>query len=231
MQYTREVGFEAISFSKTNFWSCFLSVVSRGLVWIGIACLPAMIFLLCGAAIFFVDEAVGGAFLLLTMVPFFIVVFAVLQFVGATVYLEKARGTELPLIIRPQLKTLWRFFLCGCISLLILIPAYLFFVLPGIILRQRLRLAFIFVLDGMGPIASLEKSWAITRPATWDLVALSFFIFGLFLFDGFVSAIFPWPIKALVNGMDFLIGIFIRIGFARLYVLLNQREFEKREAE
>lgn len=60
------------------------------------------------------------------------------------------------------------------------------FVIPGIIFAVRLQFyPYLIVEHGLGPIAAMKRSWAISRGQTWNL-----FVFGLVLmFISFVGAI------------------------------------------
>ncbi|MBC7496100.1 MAG: hypothetical protein H7243_02915 [Sphingomonadaceae bacterium] len=55
------------------------------------------------------------------------------------------------------------------------------FVLPGLYLAGRLAPATALVLDGAGPVAALERSWALTIGNGWRVIGFTLVFFGWFI--------------------------------------------------
>ncbi len=66
------------------------------------------------------------------------------------------------------------------------------FVLPGLYLAGRLVPATALVLDGLSPVAALERSWALTSGNGWRVIGFTLVFFGWFVIvsaaTGFVGA-------------------------------------------
>ncbi len=55
------------------------------------------------------------------------------------------------------------------------------FVLPGLYLAGRLAPATALVLDGLGPVTALERSWALTTGNGWRVIGFTLVFFGWFV--------------------------------------------------
>jgi uncharacterized membrane protein len=86
------------------------------------------------------------------------------------------------------LRNLWRpvrfvpFALLSLLTLVILIPAYLLFIVPGIILSLAFMFSSYYVIEkGTGPVEALKASWRLTKGNRWMLLRFGIAYIGLIL--------------------------------------------------
>ncbi|MEK7080048.1 MAG: DUF975 family protein, partial [Patescibacteria group bacterium] len=85
----------------------------------------------------------------------------------------------------------WKYLLLTLVTMIILVPAYILLIVPGIFLSVCFVFAPYLVVDkGLGPIEALKASWSMTKGHRWNLFFLGLAAIGLsivgfvFLFVG-----------------------------------------------
>lgn len=108
-----------------------------------------------------------------------------------------------------------RFLIASIIIGVIATVGFIVFIIPGIYLVIRLQFATYAIVDrGLGPIAAIRESWALTRGVTWNL-----FLFGILLF--------------LINLAGFfalLVGLFVTYPLTSLAIAYVYRQLQNQGA-
>ena len=78
------------------------------------------------------------------------------------------------------------------------VPGLLLFVVPGLYIAGRLTPAVAFVVDGTGPVAALEASWALTAGNGWRTIGFTLIFAGWFVIVSFAAGAVGAGLAALL---------------------------------
>ena len=63
----------------------------------------------------------------------------------------------------------------------VIVSGLLLLILPGLYVAGRLTPAVAFIVDGMGPIRAIERSWALTEGNGWRVIGFTLLLVGWFV--------------------------------------------------
>ncbi|PCJ82568.1 MAG: hypothetical protein COA49_00445 [Bacteroidetes bacterium] len=162
-------------------------------------------------------------FLIILATAYMFLVLPVLKFGGDLIFLrgirnEKMDITELFLGFKENYVSI---ILASLITTTLIGIAFLFLIIPGIILAVRLCFVSFLVMDKkMEPIAAIEKSWAMTRGYGWKIFGMGILAIPVFI----VGLLF------CVVGV-FVSFIWISAAFAAMYYAIDHKEQEELAAD
>lgn len=111
----------------------------------------------------------------------------------------------------PWSRMVWLFFLASLLMWLAIVGGLILLIIPGIVILIRLSFVRYAVVDGMGPVEGLKRSWAMTRGHWWHIF-------------GFVLAMLGLNI---VGAMLLLVGLLVTVpvsmmAWAHVYLKLKE---------